>query len=153
MQSLEVGQRSRGTMMGRGCMEEPGTHPTPRPTLHPAVHSLTLYCPLSRSLTLGPGFTQTSVTQHLQKDQHLSSSARRVLPRPCGQVSGQRAAPLLADVSGLSWHSADGWRCRHSPRLLHVVSAGSLMSGMTLPPGQRAGWHCPFFHVTFHLAG
>ena len=79
MQSLEVGQRSRGTMMGRGCMEEPGTHPTPRPTLHPAVHSLTLYCPLSRSLTLGPGFTQTSVTQHLQKDQHLSSSARRVL--------------------------------------------------------------------------
>lgn len=78
-------------------------------------------------------------------------------PRPCGQVSGQRAVPLLADVSGFSWHSADDWRCLHSPAgcpcLLHVVSAGSLMSGMTLPPGQRAGWHCPFFHVTFHLAG
>ena len=63
--------------MSRVGVKEPGAHPTPRPTLHPAVHSLTLYGPLSESLTLGPGFTQTSVTQHLQKDQGLSSLARR----------------------------------------------------------------------------
>ena len=35
-------QFPRGMLMSRVGVKEPGAHPTPRPTLHPAVHSLTL---------------------------------------------------------------------------------------------------------------
>ena len=43
-------QLPRGMLMGRAGVKEQRTHPTPRPSLHSAVHSLTLYCHLSESL-------------------------------------------------------------------------------------------------------